>query len=106
MLAVLAGVMPDLPTVQIGERVETPYGPAYGPPTSVTAYVEARRRRVLDLDGVEALSETTVYAPTGTECGQGARLTLPGGQATTVIAVRVHHGAGAPTPDHVEIVCQ
>jgi|GEM_PF-6206624 len=104
VLAVLGSALGGLPVVQIAALVETPYGPEYGPPVAVSAYVEAKRRLVLDLDGGEVLSETTVFAPVGTVAASGDRVTLPSGVTTTVIRVATYEGA--PLPEHVEITCQ
>lgn len=83
---------------------EGPYGPVYGPPvTDVRAFVEAKRRRVLDDKGARVVADTTAYMRLAEVCPVRSRVTLPDGRKATVITHAPHDGGGLPTPDHLEV---
>lgn len=79
----------------------------YATAQTIKGFVNDTRRMVRNADGVEVVSETTVYLPAGTATiPVDSEVTLPatfGGRVTTVLAVSVHDGGGQPTPDHVEL---
>lgn len=84
-----------------------PYGDAFGDPYTAFAAISGQVQQVLDGDGIEQVSNTTVAMPR--EVGYirpGSKVTLPathGGRTARVIACRVADGGGQPTPDHVEV---
>ena len=83
------------------------YGDKYGPEYTALAAIDDRTRQVVNRDGVEVVSQTTVVFPRPVGYIQpGSRITLPathGGRTSRVIACRVADGGGQPTPDHVEV---
>lgn len=77
-------------------------GPTYTPPAAVTCFVEDKRRLVRNADGAQVVSETTIYAPTGTTAlAPESLVTLPSGRVATVITSAVLHGGDLDLPDHV-----
>lgn len=84
-----------------------PYGDKYGPEYTALAAIDDRTRQVVDQDGVESVSQTTVVFPRPVgHIRPGSRITLPathGGRTSHVISCRVADGGGQPTPDHVEV---
>ncbi|MFH8717237.1 hypothetical protein [Streptomyces zaomyceticus] len=85
---------------------DTSKGPAYGPATPVLCFLDQQTRMVRSPAGEQVTSSSTVYADPGTSAPEGSRVTLPDGQATTVIWTKDRDGGGLPTPDHVEIALE
>ena len=83
------------------------YGDRFGPQFTVLAAIDDKTRQVVDSNGVETVSQTTVVFPRPVGYIQpGSKMTLPtthGGRTSHVIACRVADGGGLPTPDHVEV---
>ena len=83
------------------------YGDRFGPPFTVLAAIDDKTRQVVDSNGAETVSQTTVVFPRPVGYIQpGSKMTLPtthGGRTSRVIACRVADGGGLPTPDHVEV---
>ena len=82
---------------------------SFGPAVQLLAWVEERRRRVRTADtasspGDEQISEATVYAPIGTDCPTGSRITLPTGRVSYVLSTSRFVAAGLPLPEHLEIL--
>ncbi len=84
---------------------EGAYGPLFGPPVTAKCLVDDERRLVRDAQGLETVSDTTIFFAPGTRCPEGSRVTV-NGRVTTVIASFSRDGGGLPTPDHVEVVCR
>jgi len=80
-----------------------PFGPVYGPPRTVRALVDNRRRRVLSSDGTEVLAETTLRMRLGETCPVGSRVTLPDGRRVQVLTSAEHDGRSLPVPSHREV---
>lgn len=78
------------------------YGPVYGDPVTIPAFVDAQTTMVRDADGVEVVSSTTVYAVDVPDLPIGSRITYAG-RELTALAVKRRDGGGLPTPDHVQI---
>lgn len=84
-----------------------PYGDTYAAAVEVTScHVEDKRRTVRAPDGTEVVSMSTVYAPLATVAPARSRVTFADGRTTLVIAALRRDGGGAPTPNHLEIVCE
>ncbi|MFB8241998.1 hypothetical protein ACFC58_36235 [Kitasatospora purpeofusca] len=102
--------MPAIPGWLLRHRVsiepyegDGAYGPVYGTPGTVRAFVDAKVREVRSPTGEQVVSSSTAYCPPGTAAPPGSRVTLPDGRQTHVIAVYERDGGGLPTPDHTEI---
>lgn len=80
------------------------YGPVYGPPVELSAFVVDKRRLVRDATGAEVVSETTFACALAADVPVGS-LALVSGRATTVLAVSRGDGGGLATPDHLEVAC-
>lgn len=80
-----------------------PFGPSYGPPVTLRALVDQRRRLVRSGTGSEVLSETTLRVQLGATAPPGSRVTLPGGRQAQVITTTAHDGGRLPVPSHLEI---
>ncbi|TDC42090.1 hypothetical protein [Micromonospora sp. KC213] len=83
------------------------YGPVYAAPVDVTPCVVEQTRRLVrvqtqDAAGAEQVSSTTVYAPPGTTCPPGSRVTWAG-RASLVLARSDLAAHGLPLPEHVEL---
>lgn len=83
------------------------YGDVYAAPVNVTPCVVEDTRRLVrvqtqDAAGREQVSSTTVYAPLGTVCPAGSRVTA-GGRTARVLAVARLEAHGLPLPEHLEI---
>jgi hypothetical protein len=80
----------------------------YDTAAAVQCFREARRRLVMDTAtgrGSQAMSEATVYLPTGTVCPVHSRVTLTDGAGPReVMQVLDRNGTGLPTPDHLEVL--
>jgi len=85
---------------------DTGYGPAWGEPVTVRAYTVRETHTVLDAQGKEVISGSTVFVPPGTVAPALSRLALPDGTTTTVLVRMDRDGGGMPTPDHVELHVQ
>ncbi|WP_336214386.1 hypothetical protein [Nonomuraea sp. LPB2021202275-12-8] len=81
------------------------YGPVWGPPVTVRCLVDDERRLVRDEQGLEVVSDTTLYLPPGTVCPAGSKVTT-GGRTITVITAFNRDAGLLPTPNHVEVVCR
>ena len=83
------------------------YGDRYGSQFTALAAIDDKTRQVVNSDGVETVSSTTVVFPRPVgHISPGSKVTLPathGGRTSRVIACRVADGGGQPTPDHVEV---
>lgn len=79
------------------------YGPRYGPPAVVRAFVTEKIRTVRDERGEEVVASTTLYMLPGQECPPESRVTAPSGRTASVITSDLHDGGGLPTPDHREV---
>lgn len=77
-------------------------GPVYASAQSLACFVEPKRRQVLDAAGATVVSETTLYAPTGTVIAAEDRVTVDG-DVTTVITVSDLTSGALELPDHVEV---
>lgn len=84
-----------------------PYGDEWGTPLTYMAAIDDKARQVVDSAGVELVADTTVVFPAHVGyIRPGSKVTLPathGSRSLYVIACRVAHGGGMPTPDHVEV---
>lgn len=80
-----------------------PWGPAYGPPVTVRALVDQRRRLVRSDTGAEVLAETTLRVQLGAAAPPLSRVTLPDGRQAQVITTTAHDGRKLPVPSHLEI---
>ncbi|MFD0852355.1 hypothetical protein ACFQ07_08980 [Actinomadura adrarensis] len=108
ILDVLTEIMPDLPTVRVEPFTgDGPFGPTYGPAADVQCFRDDKRRLVRASDKSEVISETTLYMRTTETCPAGSRVTLDAGtpaeRISTAITSAQRSGAGAPTPDHLEV---
>jgi len=108
ILDILTEIMPDLPTVRVEPLTgEGPFGPTYGAPVDVQCFRDDKRRLVRGKEGSETIAETTLYMRTTENCPAGSRVTLDAGTPTerisTAITSAQRSGAGAPTPDHLEV---
>ncbi|MEV4749074.1 hypothetical protein AB0K21_22070 [Streptosporangium sp. NPDC049248] len=81
---------------------EGAYGPVYGPQVSEPCLADDKRQLVRDANGLEVVSDTTVYFKPGVVCPPGSRVTV-NGRTSTAITSLVRDGGGLPTPDHVEV---
>jgi regulator of RNase E activity RraA len=86
---------------------EGPFGPTYGPATTVRCFRDDKRRLVRAAKDSEVVSETTLYMRLSETCPAGSRVTLDVGtsaeRVTTVITAARRDGGGLPTPDHLEV---
>ena len=82
---------------------ESAYGPRYGAPVVVRGLLEQSIRTVRGQDGEETTSTGTFRTVLDAGIGAEARVTLPDGRTTTVIAVVPHDGGGLPVPNHLEV---
>lgn len=80
-----------------------PFGPVLGPATTVRVFLDQGRRMVRRADGVQVVSEASIYAPLATVCPPGSRVTLPDGRTADVIVAKRRDGGGLATPDHLEV---
>lgn len=83
------------------------YGPIYAAPADVTPCVVEQTRRLVrvqtqDAAGQEQVSSTTVYAPPGTVCPPGSRVTW-NGRTSRVLARSDISAHGLPLPEHAEL---
>lgn len=108
LVTIAADIGLTLIPVELAPRTgEGPYGPVFGTPATVSAIVDQTRRLVRDAQGEQVVSETTLYVQLGTACPDGSRVTLPDGQATTVITTSQHRGHGNDElPECLEITCE
>lgn len=86
------------------------YGPVYATPVEVTPCVVEDTRRLVrvqtqDAAGTEQVSSTTVYAPPGTVCPPGSRITWAG-RTSRVLARSDLSAHGLPLPEHVELALE
>lgn len=83
------------------------FGDEWDTPVVLLAAVDDRTRQVVDTNGAEQASSTTVVLPRGAGfIRPGSKVTLPathGQRKARVISCRVADGGGQPTPDHVEV---
>lgn len=79
------------------------FGDTHGPPVTVRAIVDEKRRMVRGPNGDQVVSETTVYCPLDTNAPTDSRVTVRGTQ-TTVISANRHDGGRLPVPSHMEVV--
>lgn len=83
------------------------YGDRWDTPETLLAAVDDRTKQVVNSDGVEVASQTTLAFPSLVGyIRPGSKATLPtthGGRVARVISCRVANGGGQPTPDHVEV---
>jgi hypothetical protein len=82
---------------------DSAYGPRYAAPVVVRGLLEQSIRTVRNKDGEEVTSSSTFRAPLDAQIAAEARVTLPDGRTTSVIAAMRHNGAGLPVPDHLEV---
>lgn len=93
-------------TVQIEPfEGEGPFGPEYGAQVTERAFIDDKRKLVRDAEGVEVVSETTVYMRLNATCPAGSRVTV-NGRVTYAITASRRDGGGLPTPDHLEVALQ
>jgi hypothetical protein len=83
------------------------YGDVYASPVDVTPCVVEQTRRLVrvqtqDAAGAEQTSSTTVYAPPGTVCPPGSRVTWAG-RVSRVLAREDLAAHGLPLPEHAEL---
>lgn len=108
-LAAIKQFMPVLPTVTI-EPLEGQTGsgePSFGSPVSVEVVIDQTRRRVLNAEGSEVISESTLVCAAGTACPDGSRVTLPDGHVTYSIITKTARDHGQDDlPAHTEIALQ
>ncbi|MFE3449627.1 hypothetical protein ACFXJ8_11895 [Nonomuraea sp. NPDC059194] len=84
---------------------EGPFGPEFGDQVTERAFIDEKRRLVRDAEGVEVVSETTVYMRLAATCPAGSRM-IVNGRLTYVITASRRDGGGLPTPDHLEVALQ
>lgn len=82
---------------------ESAYGPRYGAPVSVEGLLERSIRVVRGQNGEETTSSGTFRTVLDAGIKAEARVTLPDGHTTTVIAVVPHDGGGLPVPHLLEV---
>lgn len=82
---------------------ESAYGPRYGPPTDHAGLLERRIRVVRGQNGEETTASATFRTVLDAGITAEARVTLPDGRRTTVIAVVPHDGGGLPVPESLEV---
>lgn len=80
-----------------------PFGDAYGPPVTVRAIVDAKRRLVRSATGEQVVSETTAHCPLSVDVPTDSRVTIRG-QVTTVIGAHRRDGGRLRVPSHLEVV--
>lgn len=76
-------------------------GDTYAAPASLICFVDDKRRLVRAASGEEIISESTLYAPAGTELPDQSRVTLPSGRVATVISTSIFDSAALDLPDHI-----
>lgn len=80
-------------------------GKAYGPPVTVRALVERKRRRVRATTGEQVVSETTLRLRLNiVDCPPGSKATLQDGTVSEVIVSGTHDGGTLPVPSHMEVM--
>jgi hypothetical protein len=82
---------------------ESAYGPRYAAPVTVRGLLERSIRTVRGQNGEETTSSGTFRTRLDAGIEAEARVTLPDGHTTTVIAVLPHDGGGLPVPNHLEV---
>ncbi|WP_113699182.1 hypothetical protein [Nonomuraea lactucae] len=93
-------------TVTVEPSIEQgTFEPLYGPPVTVTCFVDDRLQKILNNEGEEIVARTVIYMPLDTTCPPGSRVTMTGRQAQVLAALR-RDGGGLPTPDHLEVALQ
>ncbi|MEV4806765.1 hypothetical protein AB0K18_42795 [Nonomuraea sp. NPDC049421] len=81
------------------------YGPVWGAAVTVRCLVDDERRLVRDEQGLEVVSDTTIFFPPGTVCPAGSRVTVNDRSITAITAFNRDAGL-LPVPAHVEVVCR
>lgn len=83
------------------------YGDIFAEPTPVACFVDDQRKNVLNADGDQVISESTIYAKLdkAETLAAKSRVTLPGGRPAIVINVKRRDDGGMGAPQHVEVVC-
>ncbi|WP_217370133.1 hypothetical protein [Nonomuraea antri] len=79
------------------------FGPVWGPPVTVRALVDNRRRRVRSASGTEVISESTIRVQLTVTCPVGSRVTLPDGRTGVAITNARHDGGTVRVPSHLEV---
>lgn len=105
----IAEVLPEPHSITVEAYAgATGHGDSYAPPATVTpCFVDQKRRLVRDGTGSQVVSQTTVYAPLGTDAPPRSKVTLPDGQETIVISAARRTAAGVDeAPEHLEIACE
>lgn len=82
---------------------ESAYGPRYGAPATVRGLLERSIRTVRGQNGEETTASATFRTRLDAGIEAEARVILPDGRTTTVIAVVPHDGGGLPVPNHLEV---
>lgn len=79
------------------------YGDSYGPPVTVRAIVDDKRKLVRSASGEQVVAETTLVCPLSSpDIPTDSRVTLRG-RTTTVITVSRLDGHDLPVPSHLEV---
>lgn len=80
-------------------------GKAYGPPVTVRALVERKRRRVRATTGEQVVSETTLRLRLNEvdSCPPGSKVTFANGEVAEVIVSGTHDGGTLHVPSHMEV---
>lgn len=82
-----------------------PKGDLYGPVVVVRCMPEYDRRKVRTATGTEVVASLTLFCPLDTNCPPGSLVEFEG-RETIALDVKRMDGAGLPTPDHLEVICQ
>lgn len=90
--------------------VETKQGiyDTYGTPVTISCFVDETTRLVRSPNGNEVVSSTTITAhpDLATVLVQGARVTLPSGDVTTILTRSLAESGDLDLPDHVTAACE
>ena len=79
------------------------FGPEYGDPETVACRIDSRRRIVIDAEGEERVSDTTLFMPAEVDVPEGSRVTVDGAERTVI---SVHPVRGRSHTHHKEVSVQ
>ena len=79
------------------------FGPEYGDAETVACRIDSRRRIVIDAEGEERVSDTTLFVPADVDVPEGSRVTVDGAERTVV---SVHPVRGRSRVHHKEVSVQ
>ena len=79
------------------------HGPVFGAAVPVTGYLERATQLVRASDGTEVVSSSTFYCDLEENLPAESRVTLPGGETTSVLTIAKYDTAGRSRLDHQEV---